>query len=331
MSAADGFSPASRNLLALLADGGFHSGAAIAASTGCSRAGIWKRIEELRALGVEVHAVPGTGYRLAHPLELLDGETIAGALTGAAVETIGGIEIYAQLDSTNSHLMRRAVEGAPTGTVCLAERQTAGKGRIGRDWVSPLSGNVYLSLLWRFGRAGFSGLSLAVGVAVVQALRAQGIADSALKWPNDILWSRRKLGGILIEVTGEDNGQYAVVIGIGINVNLPERHAGAIDQDWVDLARIPGGSGVSRNRLIAGMLNELAPMLADYESTGLAPYLDEWRSYHGFDGAQASVQQGDWVRTGRIVGVSAEGLLMLACEDGKVREFASGDVRVRPL
>ncbi|QJD30227.1 biotin--[acetyl-CoA-carboxylase] ligase [Methylococcus geothermalis] len=331
MSAADGLSPASRNLLALLADGGFHSGEAIAASTGSSRAGIWKRIEELRALGVEVHAVPGTGYRLARPLELLDRDAIASALTGAAAESFGGLEIHFQLDSTNSHLMRRAAHGAPTGTVCLAERQTAGKGRIGRDWVSPLSGNVYLSLLWRFGRAGFSGLSLAVGVAVVRALRAQGIADPALKWPNDILWSRRKLGGILIEVTGEANGQYAVVIGIGLNVNLPDRHGENIDQDWIDLARIPGGAGVSRNRLVAGMLNALAPMLADYESTGLAPYLDEWRRYHGFDGAMATVQQGDWARTGRIVGVSAEGLLILECEDGKVRQFASGDVRVRPL
>jgi BirA family biotin operon repressor/biotin-[acetyl-CoA-carboxylase] ligase len=331
VSGADGLSPASRTLLALLADGGFHSGEAIAAYTGSSRAGVWKRIEELRALGVEVHAVPGTGYRLAHPLELLDRDAIAGALTGAAAESIGGIEIHAQLDSTNNQLMRRAAEGAPAGTVCLAERQSAGKGRIGRAWVSPLSGNVYLSLLWRFGRAGFSGLSLAVGVAVVRALRAQGIADPALKWPNDILWSCRKLGGILIEVTGEANGHYAVVIGIGLNVNLPDRHAGAIDQDWIDLARIPGGAGVSRNRVIAGMLNELAPLLADYETKGFAPYLDEWRGYHGFEGAQASVRQGEWVTTGRIVGISVEGLLVLACEDGKVREFASGDVRVRPL
>lgn len=280
---------------------------------------------------MEVHAVPGTGYRLAQPLELLDGEAIAGALTGAAAESIGGIEIHAQLDSTNNQLLRRAAAGAPAGAVCLAERQSAGKGRSGRAWASPLSGNIYLSLLWRFGRAGFSGLSLAVGVVVVRALRAQGIADPALKWPNDILWSRRKLGGILIEVTGEANGQYAVVIGIGLNVNLPDRHAGAIDQDWIDLARIPGGSAVSRNRLIAGMLNELAPLLADYETKGFAPYLDEWRGYHGFEGAQASVRQGDGVTTGRIVGVSAEGLLMLACEDGEVREFASGEVRVRPL
>ncbi|WP_017364552.1 biotin--[acetyl-CoA-carboxylase] ligase [Methylococcus capsulatus] len=331
MSAASGFSAAARRLLSLLADGGFHSGETIAASAGCSRTGVWKRIAELRALGVEVHAVPGMGYRLAHPLELLDGEVIAGALTGTAAEAIGLIEVHEQLDSTNDHLMRRAAEGAPAGTVCLAERQSAGRGRIGRTWVSPLSGNVYLSLLWRFGRAGFSGLSLAVGVAVVRALRAQGIGDAALKWPNDILWSRRKLGGILIEVRGEANDQYAVVIGIGLNVNLPDSHAVAIDQDWIDLARIPGGAAVSRNRLIAGMLNELAPLLTDYETTGLAPYLEEWRGYHGFEGAQASVQQGDWVWTGRIVGVSGEGLLLLACEDGPVREFASGDVRVRPL
>ncbi|MDF9393413.1 MULTISPECIES: biotin--[acetyl-CoA-carboxylase] ligase [Methylococcus] len=331
MSTTAGLSAAARSLLSLLADGGFHSGEAIAASSGCSRTGVWKRIEELRALGVEVYAVPGMGYRLAHPLELLDGKVIAGALTGTAAEAIGLIEVHAQLASTNDHLMRRAAEGAPAGTVCLAERQSAGKGRIGRAWVSPLCGNVYLSLLWRFGRAGFSGLSLAVGVAAVRALRAQGISDAALKWPNDVLWSRRKLGGILIEVTGEANGQYAVVIGIGLNMNLPDRHAGSIDQDWVDLARIPGGAGVSRNRLIAGMLNELAPMLAGYETTGLAPYLEEWRGYHSFEGAQASVQQGDRVWTGRIVGVSAEGLLLLACEDGPVREFASGDVRVRAL
>jgi BirA family biotin operon repressor/biotin-[acetyl-CoA-carboxylase] ligase len=317
-------------LLELLADGRFHSGQELAERLGTDRVGVWKRISVLRSQGLDIHAVPGTGYRLSGPLALLDRELIEQALL-AEVKKELAIEFYDRLDSTNAHLLRRVVEGVPSGTVCLAECQSRGRGRLGREWVSPFSGNVYLSLLWRFGRAGFSGLSLAVGVAVVRALHAQGVAGVALKWPNDILWNGKKLGGVLIEVSGQEGGQYAVVIGIGLNLNLPDREAESIDQEWVDLVRVPGGRGVCRNRLIAAMLNQLVPILMTYESSGLAPYLDEWRRFHAFDGAQVCIQQGDRMQWGWVAGVTNQGLLLLDCEDGLRREFASGDVRLRSL
>lgn len=317
-------------LLDLLADGRFHSGRELAERLGTDRAGVWKRISALRSQGLDIHAVPGTGYRLPEPLVLLDRELIERALLAEVREELA-IELHDRLDSTNAHLLRRAAEGAPSGTVCLAETQSCGRGRVGRAWVSPFSGNVYLSLLWRFGRAGFSGLSLAVGVAMVRALHAQGVAGVTLKWPNDILWNGKKLGGVLIEVSGQEGGQYAIVIGIGLNLNLPDREAESIGQEWVDLVRVPGGRGVCRNYLIAAMLNQLVPILMTYESSGLAPYLDEWRRCHAFDGARVSVQQGDRVQRGWVAGVTDQGLLLLDCEDGLRREFASGDVRLRPL
>lgn len=317
-------------MLDLLADGRFHSGRELAERLGTDRAGVWKRISALRSQGLDIHAVPGTGYRLSGPLALLDRELIERALLAEVREELA-IEFHDRLDSTNAHLLRRAAEGAPSGTVCLAETQSRGRGRVGRAWVSPFSGNVYLSLLWRFGQAGFSGLSLAVGVAMVRALRAQGVAGVTLKWPNDILWNGKKLGGVLIEVSGQEGEQYAIVIGIGLNLNLPDREAESIDQEWVDLVRVPGGLGVCRNHLIAAMLNQLVPILMTYESSGLAPYLDEWRHCHAFDGARVFVQQGDRLQRGWVAGVTDQGLLLLDCEDGLRREFASGDVRLRPL
>jgi BirA family biotin operon repressor/biotin-[acetyl-CoA-carboxylase] ligase len=317
-------------LLDLLADGRFHSGPDLAQRLGTDRAGVWKRISALRCHGLDIHAVPGTGYRLSSPLELLDRKLIERALLAEIREKLV-IEFHDQLDSTNTHLLRRAAEGVPSGTVCLAETQSRGRGRLGRGWVSPFSGNVYLSLLWRFGRAGFSGLSLAVGVATVRALRAQEVVGVTLKWPNDLLWDGKKLGGVLIEVSGQEAGQYAVVIGIGLNLNFPDREAESIDQEWVDLARVTGGRAIGRNRLIAEMLNQLVPILMTYESSGFAPYLDEWRRFHAFDGARVRIQQGDRVQQGWVAGVTDQGLLLLDCEDGLRREFASGDVRLRPL
>lgn len=317
-----------KNLLRLLSEPGFHSGTALAASLGVSRTAVWKAVRELEALGLAIAAVSGKGYRLAVPLELLSAAAISAHLDPKSEPLLARLELHDQLDSTNTYVMRHAA-ALPTGTVCLAESQTAGRGRIGRAWVSPFGANIYLSLLWRFeDTSRLSGLSLAVGVAVARALSGLGLRGLGLKWPNDILWEERKLGGILLEVAGEAHGGCAVVVGLGLNCYLPQTVGQTIDQPWVDLVQAMG-TPPGRNVLVAALLNELLPLLAEYGGHGLAPYLDEWRGYHIFQNRDAILYQGETQIRGRIVDVTAAGLLVLEDDTGRRREFASGEVRLR--
>ncbi|MGY6213527.1 biotin--[acetyl-CoA-carboxylase] ligase [Methylolobus aquaticus] len=321
-----------RALIGLLADGRAHSGSRLAAALGLSRSAIWKAIHQLEALGLTVHAVPGAGYRLDAPLELLDAEVIRRALTPDARPLAGEIRVHECIESTNAALLAAAREGAPRGTVCLAEMQTKGRGRLGRIWRSPFAGNIYLSVLWSFSDSSvLGGLSLAVGAVLIRALRAAGVAEAGLKWPNDILWNERKLGGVLVEVTGETHGRVAVVIGIGLNCHLTAREAEAIDQAVVDLRGILGERVPSRNQLVAAVLGELLPMLAAFEESGFGAHVEEWRRYHVFNGRRARLELDTTAIEGCIAGVSASGTLLLDCDDGVRREFASGDVRLRPV
>lgn len=324
------FSSFNKSLLHTLSDGRFHSGAALARDLGLSRTSVWGLIHELVELGLEIHAVQGKGYRLAVPLELLDVDAILRELSDDSRRLLSALEIHDQLDSTNTHLMNRARSGASAGLVCLAETQTAGKGRLGRSWLSPFGGGIALSLLWRFDDvARLAGLSLAVGVGVMRALQRAGITGVSLKWPNDVLWQGHKLGGILLEASGEAYGGCAVVIGLGLNLRMPTEVGRAIDQAWTDLESIALGTAPARNRLVAYLLDEFLSLLADYEQVGLAAYLDEWRAHHSLDGCRVSVRQGEQLIHGRVAGVSADGLLLLDDDQGLRREFAAGDVRVR--
>lgn len=322
--------PLNKTLLCQLSDHRFHSGTGLAAALGVSRTAVWKHIRDLEALGLEIAAVSGKGYRLISPLQLLDEAAIRADLTPAAAALLAELEIHDSLDSTNTYLMQAALKGPATGTVCLAETQTAGRGRIGREWLSPFGSNIYLSLLWRFeDPSRVAGLSLAVGVAVVRALAGLGFGEAGLKWPNDVLWGENKLGGILLEVAGEAHGSCAVVIGVGLNRYLPASVGRSIDQAWADLTGIAGGVAPPRNRLVAALLNELLVLVADYEDYGLAPWLPEWRRLHRLQGREAVVHIGETQIRGRIAGVSDEGLLVLDCGEGGLRRFASGEVRLR--
>lgn len=334
-AAADGvlpLAPKLKQLIGLLGDGRFHSGTELAQSLGISRSAVWKYQQALADAGVELLAVSGKGYRLSHPMQLLQERQILEHLSNRATALLGRIEIHDRIHSTNSHLLEIARRSGDSGVVCLAEQQTGGRGRRGRQWVSPFGHNVYLSILWRFqsGPAGLNGLSLAMGVAVVRALRALGIAEVGLKWPNDIYWRQRKLAGILIEVGGESGGPCHAVMGLGLNVFLPSRQAAAIDQAWVDLrAILADDAHALRNRLTAELLNHLLPALAEFESLTLAHFLDEWRSYDCMLHRPASVFLGEQRFDGEVAGVDAQGLLLLRQANGEIRAFASGEVSLR--
>jgi len=319
-----------RQLLRKLADGRLHSGVNLAGQLGVSRSGIWNAVRDLQTLGLEINALPGTGYRLDRPLELLEATAIEAQLAPHTRCLLQSLHIHDVLDSTNTFLMQAAREGLASGAVCLAETQTKGRGRLGRSWQSPFAGNVYLSVLWYFANTSLlSGLSLAAGTVLIRLLRQLGAPGVGLKWPNDILWNEHKLGGILVEVSGEMHGRCAVVVGIGLNCNIPHSYMAAVDQASVDLRRIPGVAAVSRNALVAGILNELLPVLAEFERKGFGGYREEWRRYHTFDGRAVTLDLGGQQIHGLIVDVTESGALLVDCDVGGRREFVSGDVRLR--
>jgi BirA family biotin operon repressor/biotin-[acetyl-CoA-carboxylase] ligase len=231
-------------------------------------------------------------------------------------------------------LLDVAQKNQVSGRVCLAEYQTAGKGRRGRTWVSPFGHNIYLSILWCYqdGPAAIAGLSLAVGVAVVRALQQMGVKDVGLKWPNDIYWQGRKLAGILIEVSGESSGPCHAVIGLGMNLYLPQQQAKVIEQAWVDLQQILGGQVMlQRNRWVATLLNQMLPVIAGYQIQSLPEYLQEWRRYDCMPGKQVTIFIGQQGFEGEVKGIDDQGLLLLADAAGRVRTFASGEVSFRAV
>lgn len=315
-----------------LADGCFHSGEALADAFGVSRAAVWKHLKILREqLHVDIHAVSGRGYRLVQPLDLLDQRVILNGLSPEVHGCISELEIHDCVDSTNAQLMKLAAEGATSGRVYLAEQQTAGRGRRGREWVSPYGSNVYLSILWRYSLAPaqLSGLSLAAGIAVVRALQQLGVEDVGLKWPNDILCQERKLAGLLLEVAGESGGPSQVVLGLGLNTCLNNDQAEAIDQPWIDLANIPGAQGISRNRLVVELLQQLLMILSEFESNGLTPLLDEWHDYDLYYGRAISLRMVNHSIEGVHRGIDPSGALLLAA-NGVVQAYHAGEVSLRP-
>jgi BirA family biotin operon repressor/biotin-[acetyl-CoA-carboxylase] ligase len=319
-------------LLRLLADGGLHSGAEVAARLGVSRAAVWKALRRAAdELGLDIRSVRGKGYRLRRPLELLDAGRIEADLAPMTRARLAGIEVLESIDSTNSRLMQAAAAGAPSGRICLAERQLAGRGRSGRTWVSPFGANVYLSLLWRYplAPAELGGLSLACGVAAAGVLADAGCADIGLKWPNDLHWRRRKLGGLLLEVAGESQGPSHVVVGIGINLCLSEAHAAGIDQPWTDLAAVLGDGVPGRNTLAAMLIDAFARALDRYGESGLGAFLPRWRALDAYHGETVELVMGGRRIAGTYVGVADDGALLLETDAGR-RAFHAGEVSLRP-
>lgn len=324
-----------KKILTLLADGEFHSGTELADRLGISRAAICKQLKGLSESGLQHSAVSGKGYRLDNPLELLEQSKIEAVLNNQSKALISTLEIHDHINSTNSYLVELSQKNAASGFVCFAEHQTAGKGRRGRQWVSPYGGNIYVSILWRFqnGPASISGLSLAVGVAVIRALRQTLVfpgsgagRDMGLKWPNDIYSQGKKLGGILIEVSGETDGPCTAVVGLGLNLFLPETQAQTITQAWTDLTKVAGQQPLSRNKLAGTLLNQLLPVIAGFEAAGIGAYVDEWRDYDCLRGQPATLFIGQQQIEGTIEGIDNNGLLLIKRLDGLVQAFASGEV-----
>lgn len=314
-------------LLQLLADGEFHSGEILAGQLGVSRASVFNALAEVADFGVTLQRIRGRGYRLAQPWQRLELENILAGLGADAGKF--SIEILSQAASSNSLLLQSAALGAPTGSVLAVEMQTAGRGRMGRIWHSSLGGALTFSLLWRFDCAlhALSGLSLAVGVAVVRVLNRLGAQGVCLKWPNDIVTEQGKLAGVLIEAQGDMLGPSAVVIGIGLNCVLPETLQDRIDQPATALAEVCA-QPPERNQMLAGLLQELAIVLQQFEQGGFATLQQEWERYHLYQNRKVRVRMPDGAEIrGLACGVTASGELRLETEQG-MRLMNSGEIEV---
>lgn len=304
------------------------SGEIIAAELGCSRTAVWKHIGSLRALGIGVEAVAGLGYRLSEPVELLDRECIVAGLSQAARQALASFRVVPTVDSTNAELQRLATESQHAVAV-LAERQTAGRGRRGRHWFSPFARNVYLSLGWQFdtGVGDLGCLPLVVALAASDALGRIGLSGHRIKWPNDLLLNGRKLGGCLVEVKGDASGPCSAIMGVGVNVNMPESTPGScdIDQPWTDVAsHVPG---VSRNELAVALLECLLDSVASFSASGFVPFMDRWKVMDGLAGRDILLGHGSQQVRGTAKGISERGGLLLE-SDGAVREYHVGEVSV---
>ncbi|WP_242109061.1 bifunctional biotin--[acetyl-CoA-carboxylase] ligase/biotin operon repressor BirA [Luteimonas aquatica] len=317
------------------------TGDALASDSGQTRAAVWKRIEALREAGVAIEARPGRGYALAQPLSLLAAETILAGLPAQTRAQVAALEVAWSLDSTNSELLRRPAPAAGYAEILLAERQTGGRGRRGRHWASPLAANLYLSLVRGFegGLARLGGLSLVAGVAAAEALQALGIAGVRLKWPNDLVVAEgggaapelRKLGGLLVEGGGEHAGPVRAVIGLGLNVRMPEAATAGIEQPWIDLAALAQTSP-DRNRVAAALLARLLPALDLFDREGLAPFLPRHAALDALAGREVAVHGAESrdapVHRGTALGLAADGALRVRLPEGE-RSFHAGEVSVR--
>ncbi|WP_410012676.1 bifunctional biotin--[acetyl-CoA-carboxylase] ligase/biotin operon repressor BirA [Sodalis sp. C49] len=310
-------------LIGLLADGEFHSGEQFGDSLGMSRAAINKHIQTLREWGIDVFTVPGKGYRLYAPLQLLDEGKILSLLPR------GGVTVLPVIDSTNQYLMERTAV-LRSGDACVAEYQMAGRGRRGRQWVSPFGANLYLSLYWRLeqGPAAAIGLSLVIGIIMAEVLHELGAREVRVKWPNDLYLHDRKLAGILVEISGKAGDAAHLVIGAGINLAMRETAEPVINQGWINLQE--AGIQIDRNALAAKLINGLRLALPIFERDGFAAFVTRWQALDNFYHRPVKLLIGEREIKGISRGIDAQGALLLE-QDGKVKAYLGGEISLRGL
>ncbi|SFF37402.1 BirA family transcriptional regulator, biotin operon repressor / biotin-[acetyl-CoA-carboxylase] ligase [Phytobacter palmae] len=308
-------------LISILADGEFHSGEQLGERLGMSRAAINKHIQTLRDWGVDVFTVPGKGYSLPEPIQLLNEKLIV-----AQVQT-GKVAVLPVIDSTNQYLLDRISE-MQSGDACVAEYQQAGRGRRGRKWFSPFGANLYLSMYWRLeqGPAAAIGLSLVIGIVMAEVLQELGAENVRVKWPNDLYLGDRKLAGILVELTGKTGDAAQIVIGAGINLSMRHAESDVINQGWVNLQE--AGVTLDRNMLAARLINALRSALQSFEQEGLSPWLSRWKKLDNFIDRPVKLIIGEREIFGISRGIDAQGALLLE-QDGVIKPWMGGEISLR--
>lgn len=312
-------------ILRSLATGRARSVAELAVAGACDASEVGRAVRDLAGHGIVIRSA-GDGFRLAVPFDALDAEKVRDHL-GPARSAIH-LELFDECDSTNATAAARARAGAPSGTTVVCEQQRAGRGRQGASWYSGLGTGLTFSILWRCERVAtvLTGLPLVVGVACARALESLGAREIALKWPNDLLLAGAKLGGVLVEAQGDARGPLAAVIGVGINVRVPDVARSGIAQPVADLDGVPYGS---RNAALARVLAALVDALTCFEREGFAAFRDEWQWRHAFQGARVRLLvPPQRAIEGIASGVAEDGALLLDTGAG-VQRFYAGEVSLR--
>ena len=348
-------------LVQALKDGAWHSGETIAEAMGVSRTAVWKHAAHLPDWGLELESAAGQGYRLPRPLSLLDATALREALDAPARAAVRDVQVHAELASTNAHLLAVNTLSPGAFDLCLAEYQTAGRGRRGRAWQSPFAAGLCFSFSWAFSTLppGLGALSLATGVAVRRTLARFGLAAPVqLKWPNDLLVNGQKLGGILLELRAEAGGPAYVVLGIGLNVQVPAATREAVAATGLELTDLeavahsvasaaaqaqPAGASPNtalatptlptRTALAAALASELHAMLMQFTAEGFAPFHAEWSDADALAGSEVRWQEGERERSGTACGIALDGALQVRTAPDRVEPIYAGEVvhmRKRP-
>lgn len=310
-----------QQLIRLLADGEFHSGEALGETLGVSRMAVSKQVKVLEKIGLDIFKITGKGYKLSSPLQLIDAQSIA---EGSGVT----VESHQVLGSTNQHLLDKAAL-LHKGHSCFAEYQTAGRGRRGKKWVSPYGSHLYTSTYWSLdaGIQAASGLSLVIGIAVERTLTDLGIANTQLKWPNDVYVDGKKIAGVLVEIIATAGGECHLVIGLGLNVNMPLQAGLEIDQAWTDISQ-QLQQPLDRNELAAGYLSHLVKVLTDFEQFGFAHFVEEWNRCDAFKDCPVVLTLGEKQKHGIAKGIDHTGALLLEI-DGVISPYVGGELSLR--
>ncbi|MHB9145315.1 MAG: biotin--[acetyl-CoA-carboxylase] ligase [Symbiobacteriia bacterium] len=349
MTAGEPFSGQRLQVLLALAQGAedYISGQRLSESLGLSRTAVWKHIQELRGAGLEIEAHPRLGYRLVATGEVLLPETVRQRRTGRPAGSRGKqavtradddgpclgepFECHPNLRSTNDRAKALGVEGAPQGATVIAWQQTLGRGRLGRDWVSP-PGGLWLSVLLRppLAPAEVSPLTLVAAVAVAEAIEQVSGLHPGIKWPNDLLVGGRKVCGVLTELAAEADRVSYVVLGIGINANLTKEQLPNQAATQPTSLLLATGKPVSLPNLAAAVLDRLEKWYGRFLQAGFAPVRRRWLELSATIGHEVTATLPSGTVVGTAVDLAEDGALVLALPNGERRRILAGDVTLRP-
>ena len=317
------------DLIIILSDGVFHSGEDLGKKLDITRAAVWKKICKIKTLGIPLESKKGLGYRIIGGLDLLKKEDIYDNLSTIVKPLVSNLEVLSTTTSTNTLARKNAENFDSSGSIILAEAQTDGRGRRGKSWISPYGCNLYLSIVWGFsgGIQEIEGLSLATACSVLKGLENCGADNIELKWPNDLMHKKKKIGGILLEIVGDPSGYCQVIIGVGININMPKINSKQIDREWTNTKKLLNPE-VSRNDLATKIIEQILLLLLEYKKSGFSSYKDEWLMYDNSIGKKVKLIMVNNTVEGVVRGIDSSGGLILEV-GGIEKTFSGGEISLR--
>ncbi|TVL12268.1 biotin--[acetyl-CoA-carboxylase] synthetase [Shewanella xiamenensis] len=309
-----------REILGLLSSEHFVSGEELATQLGISRAAVSKHVDALEDYGVAIYSVKGRGYKLANSISLIDSARLIQSIDNRCF-------YFDEIPSTNGFMLSHTSE-LKSGDVCVAEYQSAGRGRRGRTWVSPYGHHLYFSQFWSFpqGMAQAMGLSLVVACSLVEVLKSFGVDNIGVKWPNDIYLNYKKLAGILIEMSGQADSECQLIIGIGVNMAMSEDQGKGIDQPWSDLSSLTDMP--NKTDLVIALHKQLKRDIQLFEREGLAAFKTRWQQADLFHGKEIRLLMGENHVDGICRGIDEQGAVLLETADG-IQAYIGGEISLR--